>query len=165
VSRPWTFTTEDRREWAAFVATSVLVGGWAALGGGRRASESFYAIAAQILPVLILAVAVEETVHARWREWKAAYRLQVTGALLFAELAALIVIALGEEESDGYVVWSSRWLTDVLTWLTVVGLLVGFVAVVGRTLLGSAWVDWRTRHGAGATSPVPSADERDTGAK
>jgi hypothetical protein len=65
--------------------------------------------------VLIVAIAVESDVQRGWSEWTAPRRFLVVAALLVGEIAALLGVALGDEESGGYQVLSSRWLTDLVS--------------------------------------------------
>jgi NhaP-type Na+/H+ or K+/H+ antiporter len=187
--------------WLTSAIVLTLVIAYSVWHGGQRASKSFYEMAAQIIPVLILALAVERNVQHGWRQWHPTCRLQVLVALAVAESAALIGATLGQEElsvdgttaalldtrravphieqgiekglktdvtvaipderSTEYLVGSWQWFTDLLTWLTVVGLLVGFLAVIWTTMLRSAVDDWRhKRHAWRPVSPSEAAAKR-----
>ena len=52
--------------WGVGFVALVLVLGYAIWDGGERASASFYETAAQILPVLIVALAVEQRIRDDW---------------------------------------------------------------------------------------------------
>jgi NhaP-type Na+/H+ or K+/H+ antiporter len=80
------------QRWAEWAPVAVIGGAmlwYALLDGDQRASESLYEMAAQIIPVLILALALESQVKDRWRKWRGAFRLQTILALLLGELAAV----------------------------------------------------------------------------
>jgi hypothetical protein len=136
----------------------VVVIVWSFLGGGTRASRSFYEIGAQVIPVLIVALAVEREPQTSWKRWPRSIRVQLFAALVAGEAAALTAVALGRDtvastasavetgtsgskltlsldDSGEYLVEGHRFLTDFISWLTVVGLCVGFIAVAWSTLL------------------------------
>jgi hypothetical protein len=146
---------------------------YSAVPTGKRASQAFYEAGAQIIPVLIVALAVERDPHRNWTAWPLKGRLQVFTAIAVGEVAALIALALGDDElptagpltalppaaparnviaaalqqGEGreYIVFSSQFISDLLTGLTVLGLLVGFAAVVWSTLLGETTSEWLVR--------------------
>ena len=123
---------------------SIVILAWAFLPGGTRAQPGFYETAAQIIPVLILALAVEQL----WGGWTLPYRAVVLVPLVAGEIAALSAAALATQVFSGgdYLVrcsakivdWGaascSRILTDVLGALTAISLIVGLVAVLLNTL-------------------------------
>jgi hypothetical protein len=113
------------------VVVLVLLFVVAAVPGGIRAQPSFYATAAQVIPVLILALAVEGV----WRTWATTERLIVASLLVSGETAAMLATAYAvQEKGRDYVVASSRLFTDMLVWLTVAAIGVGLIAVLWGTL-------------------------------
>jgi hypothetical protein len=122
-------------QWLVGVVLVIAVVLYARAKGGQRASASFYETAAQIIPVLIVALAVEQP--ASWETLSWAVRIQVVAALLVGEVTAVLAVALGkaEEPTGDYIVFSSQPLTDLLSWLSVLSLAVGFVGVLWITLL------------------------------
>ena len=114
------------------VVVLVLLFVVASVPGGIRAQPSFYATAAQVIPVLILALAVEGV----WRTWATTERLIVASLLVSSETAAMLATAYAvqEKEHADYVVASSRLFTDMLVWLTVAAIGVGLIAVLWGTL-------------------------------
>jgi hypothetical protein len=113
--------------WGTGVIVSALLV-VAVLPGGTRAQPSFYATAAQIIPVLILALAVDRV----WREWSFKGRLLVVALLLMGEIAAMIGTAydVHKKGHPGYLVASSRLLTDLLEFFAVASLGVGLIGVL-----------------------------------
>jgi energy-converting hydrogenase Eha subunit A len=115
---------------------------WGALNGSARAQPSFYEAAAQIIPVLILALAVEQL----WIRLSFTELVLIMAALVIGETAALISAALAFKHKvkvmtdhkvtykEEYLVWSKRWLTDELALLVALGLVVGLYAVLRTTL-------------------------------
>jgi hypothetical protein len=123
----------------------ILILVWAVLPGGTRAQPGFYEAAAQIIPVLILALAVERL----WSRWTLPYRTIVLVPLVAGEIAALSAAALATprgKSGERLVACSAKVaesrdstrcaqvLTDVLGALTAFGLFIGLVAVLLNTL-------------------------------
>jgi hypothetical protein len=100
----------------------------AVLPGGTRAQPSFYETAAQIIPVLILALAVDRV----WLGWSFKGRFLVVALLLMGEIAAMIGTAydVHKEGHAGYLVASSRLVTDLLEFFAVASLGVGLIGVL-----------------------------------
>ena len=156
---------KQRRPWYALagVIAFVAVLVWAVVPGGQRAEPGFYQVAAQIIPVIILALAVERL----WIGWSWRPRAFVLAPLVLGEIAALSAAALAkqpvggydveqrvggydvEQRAGGYVVRCSgkliealnldtngcaRTLTDILGALTAFGLIIGLIAVLLTTL-------------------------------
>jgi hypothetical protein len=122
--------------WFIGVVALTLIVLYARAKGGKRASASFYETAAQIIPVLIVTLVVEQGVRESWETLSWAFRFQVVAALLIGEVAAVLAVALGTatEPNGEYLVYG-RTRTDLLAWLSVAGLAVGFVGVVWISLL------------------------------
>ena len=116
-------------------------------------------MAAQIIRVLILALALESQVKDRWRQWRGAFRLQTILALLLGELAAVLAAALGQVADGEYLVNESQDLTDVLSWLTVLGLVVGFAAVLWAALGQEEWAMRKHVRAGSAGGSVSSRSE------
>jgi 4-hydroxybenzoate polyprenyltransferase len=116
----------------AVLTAAVLYGLWKDPGADRPSAE-FHQIASQIIPVLLLAVVVEQS--DRWRRRRSPWPAQVIVALLVGEIAAMIAVAFGEQASPhaDYIV-SSEQLTDVLSSLSIVALAAGFLGVIGIAL-------------------------------
>jgi hypothetical protein len=83
----------------------------------------FYGIVAQVIPVLIVAIALDGRGRERWESTSREYRWQITSALLAAEVAALLVIA-GTVHSG-----------NLSAALCTVGLVAGFLAVALTVLI------------------------------
>ena len=101
------------------------------------AQQSFYDTAAQVIPVLILALVVDRV----WRHgWSFGLLLAVLTFLVAGEFCAMIGAAYAVQTSAGadYLLASSRLLTDVLEFFVVAGLGVGLIAVLWGTVFRSA---------------------------
>jgi hypothetical protein len=115
---------------ASLIVLGLLV--IAVIPGGRRAQPSFYATAAQVIPVLILALAVEHV----WRPgWPFTLLLIVVAILVAGEFAAMVGTAYDVQKNGhtDYLVASSRLLTDMLEFFAVAGIGVGLTAVLWST--------------------------------
>lgn len=125
-----------RLECGVLVVAGLIVVGLlvvAAIPGGIPAQPSFYETTAQVIPVLILALAVEQV----WRPgWSFMLLLLVVAILVAGEFAAMVGTAYDVQENGhtGYLVASSRPLTDMLEYFAVVGLGVGLIAVLWSTV-------------------------------
>lgn len=84
---------------------------------------NFYGIVAQVIPVLIVAVALDGRGQDMWDRTPSEYRWQITVGLLGAQIAALLVIA-GTVDSG-----------NVTAAICTVGLVGGFLAVAIIVLL------------------------------
>jgi hypothetical protein len=104
----------------------------AAWPGGIRAQPSFYATAAQVIPVLILALAVERV----WRAWSFWERLILALVLVGGEAAAMFATAYDVQPKGHtyYEVASSRVFTDMLVWAAVASIGVGLIGVLWSTI-------------------------------
>jgi hypothetical protein len=80
-------------------------------------NSDFYGIVAQVIPVLIVAIALDGRGQKMWDRTHAAYRWQITASLLAAEVVALLVTA-GTLDSG-----------NVAAMVCTVGLVGGFLAV------------------------------------
>jgi hypothetical protein len=140
---------------AGLVVLGLLV--YAVVPGGIRAQPSFYGTAAQVIPLLILAIAVERVWHPGWRF---ELLLLVVRLLVVGELAALVGNAydVREKGQADYLVASSRLVTDMLEYFAVVGIGVGLMAVLWSTVFRSdvnAGSDRTQRPGASRHPPEP----------
>ena len=122
--------------WLIGIVAVSVVAWYARSEGGKRASASFYESAAQIIPVLLVALAVEQRVRDNWDALSFAVKAQVIAALVIGEATALVAVALGRTTSEGdYLVFASRPRTDLLACLSAVSLVIGFCGVVLVTLV------------------------------
>jgi hypothetical protein len=116
---------------AALVILVLLV--VAVIPGGDRAQPSFYMAAAQVIPVLILALAVNHL----WRpRWSRLMLLAVVVMLVVGEFAAMLGTAYDVQEKGhtGYLIASSRLISDLLEFFAVVALGVGLIVVLWSTV-------------------------------
>jgi hypothetical protein len=109
----------------------LVLGVVAVMPGGTRAQPSFYAAAAQVIPVLLLALVVERL----WRGWRSMARVPVVVLLVLGEVAAMLGTAYDVQTKGhtDYLVASSRLRTDLLEYFAVVGVGVGLIAVLWNT--------------------------------
>ena len=105
----------------------------AVVPGGVRAQPSFYATAAQVIPVLILALAVNQVWRPRRRH---PILLAVLAMLVVGEFAAMLGTAYDVQKQGhaDYLIASSRLISDLLEFFTVVGLGVGLTVVLWSTV-------------------------------
>jgi hypothetical protein len=106
----------------------------AVIPGGVRAQPPFYTTAAQVIPVLILAIAVNQVWHPGSRHRPTL--LAVVAMLVVGEFAAMLGTAydVQEQGQTQYLIDSSRLFSDLLEFLTVVGLGVGLTVVLWSTV-------------------------------
>jgi hypothetical protein len=106
----------------------------AVIPGGVRAQPSFYTTAAQVIPVLILALAVNQVWHPGRRHRP--ILLAVVAMLVVGEFAAMLGTAydMQKQGQKEYLIDSSRQFSDLLEFLTVVGLGVGLTVVLWSTV-------------------------------
>jgi uncharacterized BrkB/YihY/UPF0761 family membrane protein len=106
----------------------------AVIPGWVRAQPSFYATAAQVIPVLILALVVDQV----WRPGPRSrpILLAVVAMLVVGEFAAMLGTAydVHKQGQTEYLINSSRLSSDLLEFLTVVGLGVGLTVVLWNTV-------------------------------
>jgi hypothetical protein len=132
------------RHWLWTLATLILVAVLVWLPddkNGNLPSQEFYLAVAQLIPVLMLAVGLEgRAVHVLDRQ-PAAYRWQILAALAISEVAALVsasavlaapqdYLAVHPDIAKNFLPGPNKKWSDLLSWLTIVGLAAGFLAVV-----------------------------------
>jgi hypothetical protein len=116
---------------AALVVLVLLV--VAVIPGGARAQPSFYMATAQVIPVLILALAVNHL----WRPgWSRLMLLAVVVMLVVGEFAAMLGTAYDVQNKGhtDYLIASSRLFSDLLEFFAVVALGVGLIVVLWSTV-------------------------------
>ena len=122
---------------ATAVLTFILVYGLWQDADAQRPSSAFHGAAAQIIPVLVVAIVLEQSHHSQ--NLRSPGLPLVIFALLVGEIAAMCAVAFGEQKSKNapYIVGSLP-LTDVLSLLSALALVIGFIGVLGvavRTVL------------------------------
>jgi hypothetical protein len=146
-----------RRDVATIVAVYALFGG-AALSFHHSAlppvRSQFYEIAAQIIPVLLLVVAIERRVlemRPSVDRSPNSIRLCIAAAFLLGEGSALYVVAIGHDES---------WLFAAV----VVNLLIGFLLVFAVGVSGLMPRSEHTARAADDVRAIVGASAGDSGA-
>jgi hypothetical protein len=112
------------------VAVIVVVVVLAILPGGRRASVSFYETAAQVFPVLLVGLAVEDQLRLFSGRLAPEFRWQIIIAIAIGEFVSVLAISGVVSSTDlnkDPLVGPSRKLSDLMSWLTVAGLGVSFL--------------------------------------
>jgi len=111
---------------------------------GSMPEPSFYEMAAQVIPVLIVAIAVESRAHAFWGRISNVYNAQIVLFLAVGELSAIIaasgVIADELSETEA-MVGPTPALTQVMLAATVIGLTAGFFSVLVLAFRGATSKD------------------------
>ena len=109
----------------------------AVVPGGVRAQPSFYTTAAQVIPVLILALVVDQVWRPEWR--RRPVLLAVLAMLVVGEFAAMLGAAYDVQKQGhtDYLIASSRLISDLLEFFAVVGLGVGLTFVLWSTVFPS----------------------------
>ncbi len=124
------------------VVSLLLVLGVALSPIGNRPSQSFYNAAAAIMPLLVIALAVEKAARDTWSgefEW---FRPALMFVLCIGELIAIIGasgVASGfsvADQSSRGLVGPSRTTTVLMAAVTAYSLAVGFLAVVAVAFVG-----------------------------
>jgi hypothetical protein len=111
---------------------------------GDTPVSGVHEMTAQIIPVLLVAVAVEQS--ARWGHRHSRWTRPVIVTLLVGEVTALLAVAFGKTESGVFLVQRSESKTDVLSSLIATALAIGFLGVVVIALLrGSDTAPYRSR--------------------
>lgn len=125
------------RRGALATLAAVLVGaGVVASPWGYFPGPDFYASAAQIMPVLLVALAVESSAHELWASVPTWLRLYTFSVLAAGEVSAILasagILASAPEDATQPEPFVGPGLvgTNILLALTVAGLIVGFVSVM-----------------------------------
>ena len=145
------------------LAAALGVGAYAYVSGGPAPVHSFYETTALVIPVLIVALAVERPALAIF-EGARAYRIPVFLFLLIGESCALMgasgVFRGGDLWGDskkfqGGAVASSRLGTDLLATGTISGLVAGFAIIAVLAIFGPDWLHKRDQSSQGASDASP----------
>lgn len=121
----------------AAVTAAVLI---ATIQAGNLPDEAFYAMAAQVIPVLIVALAVESRAHTFWDQMPNVFNYQVVFFLAVGELSAILAVSgvmATSEYSDSGVVGPTVGISYAMLGATVAGLGAGFIAVLVLALRGA----------------------------
>ncbi|MGA7705816.1 MAG: hypothetical protein WB998_13075 [Solirubrobacteraceae bacterium] len=118
------------------------------VSGGPGPVHSFYETTALVIPVLILALAVERRALAIFEGQATAYRILVFLFLLIGESCALMGasgvfrgdLAADSEKFQGGAVASSSLGTNVLATGTIGGLVAGFAIIAVLAIVGPDWL-------------------------
>ena len=111
------------------MVVALLVLALVPIHGLGPARSSLYETAALVIPLLVLALAVDDA----WRaEWDFLLLLVVIVFLVMGEFASMIGTAYDVQtrEHKAFLVASSRPLTDIMEFFTVAGLGVGLITVL-----------------------------------
>lgn len=127
------------RAWPTVVVIGAGIG-VASLRYGSLPDPSFYETCAQIIPVLIVALAVESRARDFWGKMATAYNAQIVAFLAVGELSALLAAseALSSDEYyDPGVVGPTLGASYAMLGATMAGLVAGFVAVLVLAFRGA----------------------------
>jgi len=154
------------------VVLALAAGAAAFFSGGlfRLPAQSFYGTAAQIIPILIVAFAVERRASALYSDRRTkVYRTLLFAFLCVGELCALLGasgairgdISAGSWEFKTGLVAETEFLSNVIAGGTAAGLVGGFVMTAVVALGGPGWlsVSW----GFSSTQEEPDSDTEDPG--
>jgi hypothetical protein len=124
-----------RRFWPSTVALfgAVVL---ARIEYGTLPESSFYEMAAQVIPILIVALAVENRAHAFWGRISNVYNVQVVVFLAVGELSAIVAASGVIAEGDA-LVGPTVGISQAMLGATVAGLVAGFVSVLVLALRGA----------------------------
>lgn len=103
---------------------------------GKLPEPSFYEMVAQIIPVLIVALAVENRAHAFWGRISNVYNAQIVLFLAVGELSA-ITAASGVVAETNTLVGPTPVISQAMLSATVVGLTAGFLSVLVLAFRGA----------------------------
>jgi hypothetical protein len=112
----------------------------AAIQAGNLPSRSFYGMAAEVIPVLIVALAVESRARNFWDRMPNVFNLQIVLFLAVGELSAILAVSGVMDTSDYYdpgVVGPTVGISYAMLGATVAGLGAGFIAVLVLALRGA----------------------------
>ena len=112
------------------VIVAVLV--LAAWPGGQRAEVSFYETTAQIFPVLLVGLAVEDRLQGFSEALSPAYRWQIVLAVVVGEFVSVLAVsgAVASYDNGQRIVGPNPTVSDLMSWLTVARLGVGFLTLI-----------------------------------
>jgi hypothetical protein len=134
--RPTLATPPVRARTAVLGFVGVVAVFWLSITGSALPSATYYTTAAQIIPVLIVALAVETRVRSVWDPMPALLKAQLVIALVVGEATAIFAAsgissgAVDPDEFDRGLVGPTETASEVMTALTTCGLIAGVLAVV-----------------------------------
>jgi hypothetical protein len=128
------------------VTAALVAGLYTGLSAPPEPVHSFYETTAQVIPVLIVALAVESPARAIFEGQTSVYRILVFLFLLIGESCALLGasgvfrggLSANSEEFQNGVVADTSWGTHLLAAGTVGGLVGGFAMIAVLTIFGAS---------------------------